>query len=89
MSSLFFAARNKKLAKAISIKSPNAYRESIEKVKNLKGISAQTKVRALALAKARASVQLKRNDLSEKEREQFSAIRKIPLNIKMVKEKKR
>jgi len=73
---LFFKAKNPKLAKAISITSPSSFRQSIKKVKKLKGLKPTTKRRALIAAKNRAKVQLKRKGLSIKERKQFSAISK-------------
>lgn len=74
---LFGKAKSPRLAKAISIVSPAAFKASIKKVKALKGISALKKKRALVLAKNRALAQLARKNLSAKERKQFAAIAKI------------
>lgn len=79
--SIFFKAKNPRLARAISIKSPSAFRESISKVRRLKGFTKKQKQSALNLAKGRATAQLARRRLSLKERIQFRAIRKI--NIKL------
>lgn len=76
--SIFFPAKNKSLAKKISIKSPNAFRKSIRELKK-GGLSLREK-RALVLAQNRARAQLNRSDLSVKERLQFISISnmKIP-----------
>jgi len=79
--SIFFKPKNKKLARAISIKSPTAFRESIRKVKKMRGVSDATKKRVLVLARARAAAQLKRKRLSMKERKQFRAIVKTGIGI--------
>lgn len=70
--SIFFPAKDKALAKKISIVSPAAFRRSIRKLK--KGGVTLKERRALTLAKTRATVQLKRNNLSNKERKQFRTI---------------
>ena len=77
---LFSKPKNPKLAKAISITSPSAFNKSIKKVKGMSGFSETTKKRALVLAKNRAKVQLKRKNLSTKERKEFKKIAstKIP-----------
>ena len=77
MLTIFFPPRNPRLSKAISIKSPSSFRESLRKVRKLKGISPLVKVRALALAKARATAQLQRPNISVVERAQFRAIRRM------------
>ena len=74
---LFFKPKNPRLARAISITSPQQFRKSIGRVRKLKGISPTTKRRALVLAKNRANAQLKRRTLSAGERRQFTAISKI------------
>ena len=73
--SLFFAPKNKRLAKAISIRSPRAFRNSINRLK-VRGLSMQEK-RALTLAKTRAKLQLRRRNLSLKEKRQFRMISKM------------
>ncbi len=75
--SLFFAATNKKLASQISIKSPQAFRKSINTVKK-GGVTLEEK-RALVLAQNRAGAQLKRSSLSMKERLEFTLIRGMKL----------
>lgn len=84
--SIFFPPKDKALAKKISIKSPRAFRISIRKLKK-GGITLKEK-RALTLAKTRASVQLKRNNLSRKERKQFRTISQMNIP-KISKRKKR
>lgn len=76
---MFGKAKNPRLAKAISITSPSAFRKSIGKVKRLKGISPTTKKRALVLAKNRAGAFLHRKNLSSKERIQMGAIKRTPI----------
>lgn len=75
--SLFFPPKSKRLAKIITIKSPRAFRNSITKLKK-GGITLREK-RALNLARNRAMVQLRRRNLSVKERIQFAMIAKMPL----------
>jgi len=70
--SIFFPPKNKALARKISIKSPHAFRISIRKLK--KGGVTLEENKALTLAKTRAMVQLKRNNLSAKEKKQFRTI---------------
>ncbi len=72
---LFFKAKDPRLARDISITSPSAFRESIKKLK--RGGVTLKEMRALQLAKNRAGAQLKRKNLSSKERKQFRAISKI------------
>lgn len=74
---LFAPAKNKRIAKIISITSPTAFRESIRKLKR-GGITTEKK-RALVLARNRASAQTKRKNLSPKEMKQMKAISKISL----------
>lgn len=69
---LFFPPKNKKLAQQISISSPGAFKESIADLKR-GGLSTQ-EFRALNLAKIRARLQLRRKNLSGKERMQFKKI---------------
>jgi hypothetical protein len=76
MKTIFFKPKYPRLAKAVDISSPSQFKASIERVKKLRGFSSLQKTRALALAKARASVQLKRKNLSAKERLEFQKISK-------------
>ncbi len=73
--SIFFPPKNKTLARKISIKSPNAFRKSIRELKK-GGVTLEEK-RALTLARTRSVVQLKRKNLSTKERKQFKVISKM------------
>lgn len=75
--SLFFPARNERLARIISIRSPTAFRESIREVK--RGGVTTEEFRALVLAQNRARAQLGRENLSPMERRQFSEISRIRL----------
>lgn len=70
--SIFFPPKDKALARKISITSPSAFRKSIRELK--KGGITLKERQALILAKTRATVQLKRNNLSNKERKQFRTI---------------
>ncbi len=74
---LFFAPKDKALARKISIKSPAAFRKSIRVLKK-GGITLKEK-RALVLARNRASAQLKRKNLSPGERRQFGVISQMSL----------
>ena len=76
--SLFFAPRNKALAKKITIRSPLAFDQSIQRVKK-GGVTLEEK-RGLVVAQNRARAQLQRKNLSLKERIQFNVIvsRKLP-----------
>jgi len=76
---LFFPAKSKRLAEAISITSPTAFRLSIRRVKRMRGISPGTKVKALVLAQNRAKAMLKRKRLSARERKQLREIAKIKI----------
>ncbi len=80
--SLFSKPKSKRLARIISIKSPSAFRNSI-RILNKGGMSLQEK-KALVLAKNRAGAQLKRRNLSPKERREFTTITKtkIPNRVK-------
>jgi len=73
--SLFFKAKDKKLARKVRISSPSAFRTSINVLKR-GGITLKEK-RALVLARTRAKVQLRRKNLSIKERRQFGTIAKM------------
>ena len=75
--SLFFSPRDKTLARKISIRTPTEFKKSIRAV-SVGGVSIKEK-RALRLAKVRARVQLRRKNLSIKERKQFSTISKMKL----------
>jgi hypothetical protein len=75
--SLFFSPSNKRLANVISIKNPYAFKRSISTL-NKGGLNLSEK-RALNLAKTRATLQLRRKDLSYNERKQFSRISKMKI----------
>lgn len=66
-----------RLARIISIESPQSFKKSISRLK-MDGITKKEK-KALVLAKNRANAQLKRKNLSMKERKQFKEISKIKL----------
>lgn len=68
---------NKRIANAINIKSPTAFKESITKLRK-GGVTGKEK-KALVLAQNRAKAQLKRKHLSSNERKQFRQIVKIKL----------
>jgi len=70
--SIFFPPKHKKIARVISIKSPSAFKRSIQTLKK-RGLNL-TEKRALTLARTRAKIQLKRRNLSAKERKQFKVI---------------
>lgn len=70
--SLFFKPKDKVLAKKISIKTPGQFNKSIAKLRK-RGITLKEN-RALILARTRAKVQLKRKNLSTRERNQMKAI---------------
>lgn len=72
---IFGKAKSKRLARIISIKSSGAFRKSVRILK--KGGLSLTEKRALVLARTRATVQLKRKNLSKKERGQFRIISKV------------
>ena len=77
LKSLFEKPKDPKLAKAISIKSPKDFKQSIKKLSK-DGITTK-EFRALNLAKTRAKLQLRRKNLSSKERKEFKEIGKIKL----------
>ncbi len=77
--SLFNKPKSKKLARDISIKSPTAFKRSISKLKKSNGRLSVREGRGLVLAQNRARVQLRRRNLSVKERRQFTAITKIKI----------
>lgn len=79
--SIFFKAKFPRLAKAISITSPSAFRTSISRVKALEGFTKKQKQGALNLAKGRARAQLGRRNLSPKERREFTSITKIRFKL--------
>lgn len=72
---IFFPAKNKRAARIIKIDSPSNYRKSIQILK--KGGLTTTEKRALILAQNRAKAQLKRSNITIKERKQFKQISKI------------
>lgn len=69
---LFAPAKNKRLARIISIETPAKFRKSIE-ILSKDGLTVQ-EFKALTLAKTRAKVSLKRKNLSAKERREFTII---------------
>ncbi len=71
---LFTKPKSKRLARIIDITSPTAFRRSIKILKK-GGLDLKEK-RALVLARNRAGAQLKRKNLSAKERKQFREITK-------------
>ena len=72
---LFFKPKYPSIARKISITSPFTFKESIKSLTK-GGLNLKEK-RALVLAQNRARAQLKRKNLSSKERKQFKAISKI------------
>ena len=72
---LFFPPKHKALAGKISIESPSAFRESV-KVLRKGGLTIRER-RALVLARTRAKMQLRRKNLSTKERRQFKEISRV------------
>lgn len=75
---LFFPAKDERLARKVSTESPRRFRGSIRKVKRDGRVTAEEK-RALVLARNRAAAQLQRKDLSPSERRQFRRIRRTRL----------
>ena len=75
--SLFSKPKSKRIARAISITSPTAFRRSIRTLKKSNGRLSLKERQGLVLAKNRAGAQLQRKNLSPKERRQFRAITKI------------
>ncbi|MEM4271215.1 MAG: hypothetical protein QXO70_03940 [Candidatus Pacearchaeota archaeon] len=74
---MFFPAKNKRLADIISIHSPEAFMESIRTFQK-NGIQPKER-KALILAQNRAKAMLKRKNLSSMERRQFREIAKIKI----------
>lgn len=72
---LFSKPKNKEIARKISITSPAAFRGSIKELQK-GGLNTEEK-KSLVLARTRASLQLKRHNLSPKERKQFREISKM------------
>lgn len=70
--------RSKRIAAAVKISSPREFRESIQKL-GKQGFTLHER-RALILAQNRARAQLKRKNLSEKERLEFAEISGVDLN---------
>lgn len=89
MRGLFSPAKNSRLARIISIESPAKFRTSIKKLME-GGLSGEER-RALTLAKTRATLQLRRRNLSDKERKEFRIISKmvIPQTSKSMSMKKK
>ncbi len=75
--SIFFAPKDAKLARKISIQTPGKFRKSIALLEK-NGITVKEN-QALVLAKTRAKVQLLRKNLSIRERKQMKAISKIKI----------
>lgn len=75
--SLFFPPKDKALARKISIRTPGEFRKSIATLK--KGGITRKENRALRLGRTRAMVQLKRPNLSLKERGEFLMIAKMKI----------
>ncbi len=75
--SIFFEAKSKRLAGLVDITSPSAFRKGLQKAKQ-DGFSL-SEFRAFDIGQKRADAQLKRKNLSTKERLQFTAISKIRL----------
>ena len=72
MNTIFSAPKNQRLADAISITSPSAFKKSIQ-ILSVGGLSKKEKA-ALQLAQIRAKMQLRRQNLSPKERYEFEQI---------------
>ncbi len=70
--SIFFPPKDKVLARKISIKTPGQFRKSISMLRK-NGITLKEN-KALVLARTRAKAQLKRKNLSKRERNQMMAI---------------
>ena len=69
---IFNAPKNQRIADAISITSPSSFKKSIQ-ILSVGGLSGKEKA-ALVLAQTRAKLQLKRKNLSDKERYEFTEI---------------
>lgn len=92
MSGLFAPAKDKRLARIISIKSPESFRKSIRTLMKDKDRLTPKDRKALILAQTRAKVQLNRKNLSAKERREFTIISKMTIpksNVKTMMMKKR
>lgn len=74
---LFFPVSNKRIAAAIDITSPHAFKRSIKTLEK-GGMTAEER-KALVLARTRSKLQLRRRNLSMKERRQFSKIAKTDI----------
>ncbi len=74
---MFFGSSNKRLARIIDTTSPTAFRGSIREIEK-RGVTV-TEKRGLVLAQNRARAQLKRRNLSPRERRQFRTISRIRL----------
>lgn len=72
---MFFPPKNKFLAERISIESPEAFRASIKLLEE-NGLTKEER-RALVLAQNRATAQLNRKNLSDKEIREMTEISKI------------
>ncbi len=72
---LFRPAKSKRLAKLVDITSPTAFKRGLRKAK-LNGFTRKEQ-QAFVLGKNRADAQLKRTNLSPKERKQFKAITNV------------
>lgn len=74
---LFSKPKDKRLARIISIKSPKEFRGSIKTLK--KGGLTLKERRGLVLAQNRAKAQLRRSNLSQKERKEFTQISRVKI----------
>ena len=74
---VFGKAKSKKLAALITIRSARAFKESVRKVSR-GGLTGKEK-KALVLARTRATLSLRRKNLSKRERIQMRAISKIKI----------
>jgi hypothetical protein len=72
MKTIFFPPKNKRLARIISIETPQAFRRSIRVLK--RGGLTTAERRALVLARTRAKAMLKRRNLSARERREMAEI---------------
>ena len=78
-SGLFGPAKNAKLAKVVTIKSPGAFKQSIATLKGKDGKVSGTQKKALVLARTRAAMQLRRENLKPETRKKFKAISQMEL----------
>ncbi|MEM5867950.1 MAG: hypothetical protein QXG39_08540 [Candidatus Aenigmatarchaeota archaeon] len=74
---IFFPPKHPKLAKAITIVSPEKARESIRKVAQMKGLTRRQKISALILASNRALALAKKKHLSARERKELKEVAEI------------